>query len=103
MTRLKLWQESNFEKNQNVTKLKKRRKNQCDKNQIVSTKKEEEKINVTKIKFWQNLKTQIMTKLKNVNCERKKLQQGLLVRTFWHLDNGCDVLWVVFCNSHDVL
>ena len=45
-------------------------------------------------------KTWIMTNL-NV-LEEKQIKKGLVVRTFWHLDNQWDVLWAVFCDSHDV-
>ena len=34
--------------------------------------------------------------------ERKKTLNGLLVRTFWDLDNRWDVLWAVFCNPCNV-
>ena len=59
-----------------------------------------------KLKLWQ---------LKNSNCDKTqnvklwqnsiydKSLKSLLVRTTWHLDNGCDVLWAAFCDSRDVL
>ena len=67
--------------------------------------------------MWQNLRTQIVTKLNNqmltklelwqisISEERKKkkLQKCLLVRRFWHLDNQWDLLFALFCDSCDVL
>ena len=104
--KLKLLQNS---KTQIVTKLKtwreKNSNSKCAKTQIETTQK---------IKLWHNSKNQIMTKLRNSNCDktwnmiilrlwRKKLQNNLLVRTFWHFDNQWDVLLAAFCNSRDVL
>ena len=50
-------------------------------------------LNVTKLKMQLNSKTQRVTKLKN----------SLLGITTWHLNNGCNILWAAFCNSHNVL
>ena len=58
-----------------------------------------------KFKLWPNF-SQIVTKLelyKSQFVRRKTNLKGLLVRKFWHLDNGCDVLWAAFCDSRDVL
>ena len=59
-TQLKLWQNtknSNCDKTQIVTKLKIERKK-------ISTQ------NVKRFKLWQNLRTQILTKLKNSNYDK---------------------------------
>ena len=58
-----------------------------------------------KLKFWQNSITQSGTKLyfwKISIYEKRIFWKGLLVRTFWHLDNRWDVLWAAFCDSRDV-
>ena len=62
---------------------------------------------VTKLKTLnvKNSKTQVVTKLllwKMSMCEEEKIKKGLLLRTFWHLDNRWDVLWAAFCDSRDV-
>ena len=83
---------------------------------------------IQKLKMWQNsyceknnLRTQIMTKLKYSVCDKtqrtklwqnfkniksqfnkKKLLRDLLVRTFWHLNHRWNVLWAAFCNSCNV-
>ena len=77
---------------------------------------------MTKLKLWQNQNTQIVTKLKNSNCDqtknsnwnktsnirnlnwwRKKTLKCSSVRTFWHIDNRWGVLRAAFCDSRDVL
>ena len=85
-------------KNSNVTKLKKIKlwqNSNCKKNSRTQ--------NVTKIKLWQNWKIQLVTKLfsngdktwfmtKLHLWEERQIKKGLLVRTFWQLDNRCNVL-----------
>ena len=79
--KLKLWQKLNCDKTQVVIKLKLWQKSSCDKNRIV-----------TKIELWRK-------KEKKKNSKEKKLLNGLLVKTFWHLDNRwaaydfCDVFF----------
>ena len=94
VTKLKMWGEKNS-KTQNVTKLKLW---QNSRTQIMTQLKHS--------KLWQNSETQIVTVLEKLQIsiyeEEKKLLKGLLVRTFWHLDNRWDVLWAVFCNFRDV-
>ena len=93
-----MWQDSNYDKNpivrKNTQKLKMSQTSNC----------EEEK----------NPREQIVAKFQNSNCDkpwnmanfnlrrRKKHKKGLLVRTFWHLDNLWDGLWAAFCDSHNV-
>ena len=100
-----LWQKSNCYKTSIVTKLQLLQNSKCDKTQIVTKLKNS---NCDKTK-----KNQIATKLKNLNCDETKIMSninwwqkilliGLLVRTFWHLDNRWDVLWAAFCNSRNV-
>ena len=100
MTKLK---NSNCDKTQIVRKSLKLK---SDKTQIVTKVGNSNFDKTQKLKLWQNLKTKIGTKLeicKNLNLWRpKKLKKGLLVRTFWHLDNRWDVLWAAFCDSRDV-
>ena len=50
--------------------------------------------NTQKLNLWQNIETQIVTKLRNSNSDKSKL----LVRTTWHLYNRWDVLWAAFCD-----
>ena len=72
--KVKLWQNLSCDKTQIVTKLKLRQKWSCDKTKIGKKSNCEEKlkkkINVTKLKLWQNLRTQIMTKLKKSNSDK---------------------------------
>ena len=111
VTKLKLWQNSICDKTQIVTKthiVTKLSNSSCDKTPIM-----------TKLKLWEKKKkskcynTQIMKKLANSNYDKawnttnlilgeKKLYKGLLVTTFWHLDNQWYFFWAVFCNSRYV-
>ena len=68
------------------------------------------------LKLWgkKPSKTQIVTILKNSNCdkswimttlnlwEEENIYKGLLVGTYWHLNNRWAVLWAAFCDSRDV-
>ena len=54
-----------------------------------------------KLNSWQNWKTQIKKKKKSwimtiLNLWLNLLYKGLLIRSFWHLDNRWDVLWAFF-------
>ena len=82
MTKLKLWQNSSCDKTQIVIKLKLWQTLSCDKTQIVTAQiVKKKKINNLKcdnsncdktqyLKWWQNSKTQIVTKLQNSNCDK---------------------------------
>ena len=111
-------------KTQKVMKLK---NSNCDEIQklIVIKLKNSNCDKTWKLKLWWNAKTQIaiklnnskcdhiqiVTKLKNSNCDKATLTmgqnlnydklKGLLIGTFWHLDNRYNVLWAAFCNSRD--
>ena len=58
----------------------------------------------SKLKLWQDSKPQIVTKLKNSNCN--KTQKGVIVTSFsktdWDLDNRWDVLGAAFYDSRKV-
>ena len=70
--------------------------------------------NVTKLKLWQNLKTQNCDKSQklklwqNLNYDkspfmkRKENFTGFLARTFGHLNNRWEVLWAAFYNFCEV-
>ena len=76
VTKPKLWQNSSCDKTHIVTKLKLWQKSNCYKTQKLKmwqNSNGEKKVNnskVTKLGLWQNLGTQIMTKLKNSNCDK---------------------------------
>ena len=91
VTKLNLWKKRNYSKCDKTQIRKKVNNSNCDKTQNSNCDKSQ------KLYLWQNLnynKSQFM--------RRKNLQKGLLVGTFWHLDNRWDVLWAVLCNSRDV-
>ena len=107
--KLKLWQNLNYDKAQIVTNLKFWQNSKCEEEKN-SIKSKFDKIQiVTKLENsnYDNSKSQLVTKLKKSNCEKKilkydksqflkkKFWPGLLVRTFWHLDNRWDVLWAI--------
>ena len=95
---MKLWQKSDCEKIQILTKLKMWQNTNYDQTQ---------KSNCDKTK-----RNRIVTKLKNSNCDKtwimtyrfmtKDTLKCLLVITFWHLHNRQDVLCAGFCDSLDV-
>ena len=64
--KLKLWQKL---KNSILTKFKLWQNSNCDKIQMREKKSKKNQI-LTKFKLWKNLKTQIMTKLKNLNGDK---------------------------------
>ena len=74
---------------------KKKSNSKCGKTQIVTKLKNLNQDKTQKLRFWGNSETQIVTKLELSKIsiyEEKKLEKGLLERTFWHLDNRWDVL-----------
>ena len=117
--KLKLWWSS---KTRIVMKLKNQNFDETQKLKLWCNSKTQMVIKLKKIKFWWSSKTQIVMKLKNSNCDKtQKLKlwqnlnftksrfikkkiflRGLLVKTFWHLDNWWDVLWATFCDSRNV-
>ena len=87
-------QNSNYDETQIMTKL---NYSKCDQNQIV-TKLKNYNFYKAFLLLWQNLNYD-----KSLLMRIKKKYEGLLVRTFWHIDNWFDVLWAAFCDSRDVL
>ena len=64
--------------------------------------------NVTNLKLWQNSKTKIVATLfancdENLNYDKSQfMRRKTNLKGSWHLDNQCDVLFAVFCDSRNV-
>ena len=76
VTKLKLRQNSSCDKTQILTEHKFWQNSSCDKIKIFTQyklwRKKLKNQNATKLKLWQNLRTQIMTKIKQSNCDKNQ-------------------------------
>ena len=97
MTKLDLWQNSNCDKTWIVTKLKLWQNWKCEEktqmwqNSIATKLENSNDVKTQKLKWWQNSKTQIMTKLEIWQIsisEEKQLWKDISVLKNWHVDVG---------------
>ena len=94
VTKLKLWQNSNCDKTQVVTKLKWWPNSNCE--------KKIKNLNVTKLRLWQNLRTQIMTTLKLNLWQNLKTEIGTKLE-IWQILIYEDKKNLKWCFSRSIL